>query len=226
MSNKKKKTLEKALEEVDEIIERQTLNIKLKKLDDRAVIPTYAHNGDVGMDLTAIDVEYDEKKDLYIYHTGLAFESDFNVGQFLFPRSSNCKTDCYLTNSVGIADSAIYRGEIQFRFKNRDSLNMYKELKGQEAYNNALFKGLAKYSYTLKPFQQVLFSAMDEAAKQRQMVVNEIENNARELKYAPYNVGDKIGQMVFMHHPTVNIDVVEELSETERGDGGFGSTGK
>jgi len=103
---------------------------------------------------------------------------------------------------------------------------MYKELKGQEAYNNALFKGLAKYSYTLKPFQQVLFSAMDEAAKQRQMVVNEIENNARELKYAPYNVGDKIGQMVFMHHPTVNIEVVEELSETERGDGGFGSTGK
>lgn len=226
MGKNNKKKLEETLKEVDALTEKQTLNIKLKKLDERAVIPTYAHYGDVGMDLTAIDVEYDEKNDLYIYHTGLAFESDFNVGQFLFPRSSNCKTDCYLTNSVGIADSAIYRGEIQFRYKNRDSLTLYKELKGQEAYNNALYKGLAKYSYTLKPFQQVLFNAMDEAAKQRQAVVNEIENNARELRYAPYNVGDKIGQMVFMQHPTVNIEVVEELSETERGDGGFGSTGK
>ena len=100
------------------------LNIKFTKLDPRAVIPTYAHNGDVGMDLTAIDVEYDEKNDMYIYHTGLGFESDFHYGQLLFPRSSNRKTDAYLCNHVGIADSAIYRGEIMLCFKNRDSIDI------------------------------------------------------------------------------------------------------
>ena len=101
---------------------KKEIKVFLKKLDERAVIPTYAHYGDVGMDLTAIDVEYDADKDMYIYHTGLAFASDFNIGQFLFLRSSNCKTECYLCNQVGIADSAIYRGEIQLRMKLRDSI--------------------------------------------------------------------------------------------------------
>ena len=95
------------------------IKVKIKKLHPDAVIPSYSHNGDVGMDMTAISVEYDAEKDMYIYHTGLAFESDFNVGQFLFLRSSNSKTEAYLCNHVGIADSAIYRGEIQFRMKNR-----------------------------------------------------------------------------------------------------------
>ena len=97
------------------------IEVKIKKLHPDAIIPKYAHNGDVAMDMTAISVEYDVENDMYIYHTGLAFESDFNIGQFLFLRSSNCKTDAYLCNHVGIADSAIYRGEIQFRMKNRDS---------------------------------------------------------------------------------------------------------
>ena len=34
----------------------KNVTIKFKKLDQRAVIPSYAHDGDVGMDLTAIDV--------------------------------------------------------------------------------------------------------------------------------------------------------------------------
>lgn len=38
-------------------------------------------------------------------------------------------------------------------------------------------------------------------------------------------VGDRIAQLVPMQLPTVIVEVVKELSETERGDGGFGSTG-
>jgi dUTP pyrophosphatase len=41
-----------------------------------------------------------------------------------------------------------------------------------------------------------------------------------------YEVGDKIGQIVIVPHPKVEFEEVEELSETKRGDGGFGSTGK
>lgn len=39
-----------------------------------------------------------------------------------------------------------------------------------------------------------------------------------------YQVGDKIGQLVIMPIPTVTISVVDELSSTMRGTGGFGST--
>lgn len=41
-----------------------------------------------------------------------------------------------------------------------------------------------------------------------------------------YNVGDKIGQIVVLPVPELNFEVVEELSDTKRGEGGFGSTGK
>ena len=37
--------------------------------------------------------------------------------------------------------------------------------------------------------------------------------------------GDRIAQLVPMQLPTAIVEVVEELSDTERGDGGFGSTG-
>lgn len=38
--------------------------------------------------------------------------------------------------------------------------------------------------------------------------------------------GDRIAQLVFLPYITGEIKVVGELSDTERGDGGFGSTGK
>lgn len=41
-----------------------------------------------------------------------------------------------------------------------------------------------------------------------------------------YNVGDRIGQIIIMPFPVVNFKQVDELSNTERGNGGMGSTGK
>jgi dUTP pyrophosphatase len=40
-----------------------------------------------------------------------------------------------------------------------------------------------------------------------------------------YKVGDRIAQLVIMPIPLIEYKQVEELSETERGDKGFGSTG-
>ena len=40
------------------------------------------------------------------------------------------------------------------------------------------------------------------------------------------NDGERIAQLVIAKHETAEWDVVEELDETERGEGGFGSTGK
>ena len=40
-----------------------------------------------------------------------------------------------------------------------------------------------------------------------------------------YKVGDRVAQLVIIKLPWVNIEQVDELSETDRGEGGFGSTG-
>lgn len=40
-----------------------------------------------------------------------------------------------------------------------------------------------------------------------------------------YKVGDKIGQLIIIKLPWVEIEEVKELSDTDRGQGGFGSTG-
>jgi dUTP pyrophosphatase len=40
-----------------------------------------------------------------------------------------------------------------------------------------------------------------------------------------YNIGDRVAQIVFMEIPKITLVEAQELSDTERGDGGFGSTG-
>lgn len=43
--------------------------------------------------------------------------------------------------------------------------------------------------------------------------------------YEMYKTGDRIGQLIVMPYPKIEFEEVEELSETSRGEGGFGSTG-
>ena len=40
-----------------------------------------------------------------------------------------------------------------------------------------------------------------------------------------YNIGDRIGQLLILPYPKIELTEVEELSNTDRGNGGFGSTG-
>lgn len=40
-----------------------------------------------------------------------------------------------------------------------------------------------------------------------------------------YNPGDKIGQIIILPYPEINFIETEEFDETDRGSGGFGSTG-
>jgi dUTP pyrophosphatase len=41
-----------------------------------------------------------------------------------------------------------------------------------------------------------------------------------------YEVGNKIGQIIILPYPQIELVESDELSDSERGDGGFGSTGK
>lgn len=40
-----------------------------------------------------------------------------------------------------------------------------------------------------------------------------------------YEVGDRIGQILVLPYPKIEFEEVEELTDSERGEGGFGSTG-
>lgn len=91
------------------------MEVKIKKVHPKAVIPTYATEYSAGMDLTAVSVEID-KYGNKVYHTGLAFEIPKGYAGFIFPRSSNAKKNLWLTNSVGIID-ADYRGEVTLKYK-------------------------------------------------------------------------------------------------------------
>jgi dUTP pyrophosphatase len=41
-----------------------------------------------------------------------------------------------------------------------------------------------------------------------------------------YEIGDRVGQIIIMPHPRIDFEEVDELTATERGTGGYGSTGR
>lgn len=95
------------------------MKIKIKKLHDKAVIPSYSKEGDAGLDLVATDITFSipnhNDPDIATVKTGLAIEIPKGYVGLLFPRSSIYKNSALLANSVGVIDSG-YRGEIMANF--------------------------------------------------------------------------------------------------------------
>jgi len=141
------------------------MKVRIKKLNQNAVIPSYAKGGDAGMDLVATRIISNTTFDVS-YGTDLAIEIPNGFVGLVFPRSSIRKYELVLSNSVGVIDSG-YRGELQATFKKENGLDSL-----------------------------------------------------------VYKVGDRIAQIIIIPYPPIEFDEVAELSDTERGDGGFGSTGK
>ncbi len=90
------------------------MQVRIKKEHPDSKIPSYAKPGDAGMDLTAVGVTYSDDK--VTYETGLAFEIPEGYVGLVFPRSSNCKKDLLLTNSVAVIDSG-YRGTVKMVYR-------------------------------------------------------------------------------------------------------------
>ena len=109
-----------------------------------------------------------------------------------------------------VIDSALYRGEILFCFKNRTSLEARIAMEKQKIIEDAL------QNPNIKTFEEY----KEEVNKRiTTLVINPLD-------YAPYQVGDKVGQMIAIEQVKMNPIVVDELNKTERGANGFGSTGK
>jgi dUTP pyrophosphatase len=166
------------------------MKLKIKRLNKKAVLPSYAHQGDAGLDLTATSRVFDEFGNVS-YGTGLAISVPEGHVGLLFSRSSNCKKDLLLNNAVGVLDSS-YTGEVFFKYK-----------------PSAVFS-----DKTGKLGSDSLFAETIELPIKENWMTPQI-----------YEIGDRIGQLIIIPYPTMEIEEVEELSTTERGTDGFGSTG-
>lgn len=170
------------------------LNVEV--IDERAVLPKYAHAGDACFDISVI-VDDDmapmimeegaallgktmpvktnasgikwvelQPHESCVFHTGWKCSTKNGYVLLLYPRSSTgIKKTLMLSNTVGVIDTATYRGEILVSFTN-------------------------------------------------------FSNKVRKI----YN-GDRLAQGMINPVPEVVVNVVEKLDTTSRGEGGIGSSG-
>ena len=141
--------------------------VRIKKVDDRAVVPTYGSEYSAGADLYAI---LDEGLEILPHttsfiHTGISIEIPEGYCGLIFARSSmGAKRGLAPANKVGVID-ADYRGEVMVALHNHsDSIA------------------------TVEP-------------------------------------GERVAQLAIVPFLKAEFEVADELSDTVRGVGGFGSTG-
>ena len=90
------------------------MEIKFKKLDEKAVAPAKQHASDAGFDLTCVGVSTVRNECgqvLLVYHTGLAIEIPEGYVGFIMPRSSIYKKSLIQSNCIGVLDAKIYPEE-------------------------------------------------------------------------------------------------------------------
>ena len=148
----------------------KSMKVRIKKLSENAVVPTYGTDYAAGADLYAC---LDEKIEIApletkMVGTGIAMEIPDGYVGLVFARSGlACKKGLAPANKVGVIDSD-YRGEIKVALHN----------------HNGQGDALA------------------------------IEN------------GERIAQIAIVPYLKAQFEVAESLDETDRGENGFGSTGK
>lgn len=187
----------------------RTIKVKVKRLSQDAELPFKNHERDACFDIKSISVEYNEENDSYIYHTGLAFQTDTFSVMRCYPRSSNSKTNYYLTNSVGTVDVCTYTGEVKAVFKHRDAFEQRVMAQAIRIYDDLPW---------WRKLRKGTINKICEELKQ--------EFLADPLKWVPYTLDKAIFQCDFQDVNPVEFKRVARLKDTTRGAGGFGSTNK
>ncbi len=141
----------------------EKINIKIKKLNPYAIVPSYAHPGDAGLDVFSNEDCIIKAGDRYLVSTGFSMELPEGYVAFIKDKSG-IASKFGITHLAGVIEYT-YRGEYKIALLNT-----------------------SKEDYIIKK-------------------------------------GDKIAQLVILPVATAEIQETDELSETSRGAGGFGSTG-
>lgn len=140
------------------------MEIKIKKLIKDAKIPTYATEGDAGMDLFSLESFVIEPNERLQVRTGVAMEIPYGYVGLIWDKSGLSHKHGLKTLG-GVVDAG-YRGEI---------------------------------------------------------MVGVINLSDSPIEFSP---GDKVAQMLIQKIELATTVEVSELSDSERGAGGFGSTGR
>ncbi|CDE54108.1 deoxyuridine 5'-triphosphate nucleotidohydrolase [Roseburia sp. CAG:303] len=143
-----------------------TQTVRVKKLRENAVLPSYGSDYAAGADLYACNAVTVEPGATEFVQTGLALEVPAGYAGLVYARSGlACKKGLAPANKVGVID-ADYRGEIMVALYNHSS---------------------------------------------------------QAVEVEP---GERVAQLVITPYLTAVFEETEELSDTVRGEGGFGSTGR
>ncbi len=145
---------------------QDVISVPIMRLDSSVELPSYAYEGDAGLDLRANEDVVLAPHERRLISTGLAIAIPEGYAGFVQPRSGMAlKRGLSMANTPGLIDSH-YRGELKVLAVNLDN--------GQDIH---------------------------------------IER------------GERIAQLVIQRVPVVRLVEVDELNETDRGAGGFGSSG-
>lgn len=139
------------------------ITLKIKRLHPEAKLPSYAHPGDVGLDLYSLETVTIQPGEHYRFMNGFALE--FPIGYAAIVKDKGSISKAGLHTMGGVFDAG-FRGEYNVHLVN-----------------------LSKEAYTVEK-------------------------------------GDKVAQLVIYPVEIAYLEEVNELSETSRGTGAFGSTGK
>ena len=142
------------------------ISLPIKRLDPDVELPSYAYDGDAGLDLRSNEDVVLAPFERRLVSTGLAIAIPDGYAGFVQPRSGLAlRKGLSMANTPGLID-AHYRGELKVCAVNLDA------------------------------------------------------ENPIEIKK-----GERIAQLVIQKVPVVSLVEVDELGETDRGAGGFGSSG-
>jgi dUTP pyrophosphatase len=192
------------------------MNVKIRKLHEYAAVPEYATQLSAGFDLVATEDVIIAPGETALIPTGLAFEIPEGHEMQIRPRSGITKnTKLRVGNAPGTCD-ADFRGEVKVIIDNIAQLR-YSGTISVRVDTCRNYKTLDGGSVVTEDTRHYRNAYADD---------NHYDMYPREVPVGTYIIrkGDRIAQGIITPIIRATFEVVEELTETERGSGGFGST--
>jgi dUTP pyrophosphatase len=106
------------------------VEVRFARLNEKATLPTRAHEGDAGLDLYACEPAHIGPGERWSVGTGVAVEIPDGHAGLVLPRSGLAREHgIALVNSPGLIDSG-YRGEIRVLLINNDPADIFRVTPG------------------------------------------------------------------------------------------------
>ena len=169
-------------------VSKRYIQVPFVKCHPNAKMPEYAHAGDSGMDVYALDDYVIHPGETKLIPTGIkmAVPNGYEI-QVRAKSGRALKTKMRIANAVGTCDAS-YRGEIQVIMENIEP-----------------------------PIKDITYDFDDNG---RPIITSILRGSDMTI-----GKGEKFAQLVLMEVPKAVLFQVENLDDTERADGGFGSSG-